>query len=558
MNPRFPNVGKQSWQRSLWAAAETIVKMAIGQGVEPEQLTEDGLYEICQTLADQDRTCRHSDSILAEFRKTIREAKLTDQFPKLAIKIKEPYRIKLEDSPDGFRKEVEALLRWKQADFAAGRPREGQHSKATAKLLEHTVTFFYGYAVNVDNRKGIVTLATLVTEELVTSYTEWSINVRRKNGRSFRGSLGLLYAALRHNPRYKDLDLSWFQPLLKSIPVDSESQVAGRKAKRMLPYETLQSVVGKIRALRPAAALKGSKFLATVVRDELLMEWLLTLVWRQRNIRECRIGGSTPNLFKGPIPRSASVARPQWVREMEQKNTEETFWQWLDGKMHEGYGTATVIPGKVARIETTEVERHQVSGLLRVVSNQIERDPLPKTVALAGVGEHAGWRLEAKVSSDGSFEFPPVIDGDYVLNTPMGSPLFVESVSLAGRSKATDVLRLRPGVQATELDVILQPTSATISGSMKSKGSDSRKPGVILQAEENRNVIVLTPDQNGKFEAVNVPPGDYRLFAWSNLMEAEYRNAAVLAQLEKRYKEIHVDNDSHISGVELEPISSGN
>jgi hypothetical protein len=139
-----PDIPK-CWQAILAAfplgRRRDIVKMAIGQGIEPEQMTEDGLYEICQKLADQDRACRHSNSILAEFRKTIRQAKLADQFPNLRIAIKEAYRIKLEAWPDGIRKEVEALLKWKQADFAPGRPREAKHSKATAKRLEDTFAY---------------------------------------------------------------------------------------------------------------------------------------------------------------------------------------------------------------------------------------------------------------------------------------------------------------------------------------------------------------------------------------------------------------------------------
>jgi hypothetical protein len=70
-------------------------------------------------------------------------------------------------------------------------------------------------------------------------------------------------------------------------------------------------------------------------------------------------------------------------------------------------------------------------------------------------------------------------------------------------------------------------------------------------------VTVVTPDSNRAFIARNLPPGNYRLFAWSGIEDAEYRNAAELARLKKNSTEIHVDNDSHLTGVELILIPSG-
>jgi integrase len=61
--------------------------------------------------------------------------------------------------------------------------------------------------------------------------------------------------------------------------------------------------------------------------EELLIKWLTMLPWRQRNIRECRISGSNPNIFKSKIPNYISVDKPAWVQMEEQKNPEAEFWQ---------------------------------------------------------------------------------------------------------------------------------------------------------------------------------------------------------------------------------------
>jgi integrase len=137
-----------------------------------------------------------------------------------------------------------------------------------------------------------------------------------------------LYAAIRDYHKYKSLDLSWFPALLKSIPLVSETESLDRKVARMLPYSDIKQIPGKISLARKELAGREPKELAALVRDELLMTWLLLLPWRQRNLRECRIGGPNPNLFKAPLPKSSLVARPVWVRDIEAANPNACFWQF--------------------------------------------------------------------------------------------------------------------------------------------------------------------------------------------------------------------------------------
>ena len=63
-------------------------------------------------------------------------------------------------------------------------------------------------------------------------------------------------------------------------------------------------------------------------QQELLVKWLVTLPWRQRDVRECRISGPVPNLFRGKIPPFSEIDKPEWVRDEERKNPEAEFWQF--------------------------------------------------------------------------------------------------------------------------------------------------------------------------------------------------------------------------------------
>lgn len=58
------------------------------------------------------------------------------------------------------------------------------------------------------------------------------------------------------------------------------------------------------------------------------MSWLAMLPWRQRNIRECRISGPEPNVFKARIPIDSEMKKPDWVLQEQCKNPGAEFWQF--------------------------------------------------------------------------------------------------------------------------------------------------------------------------------------------------------------------------------------
>jgi integrase len=70
------------------------------------------------------------------------------------------------------------------------------------------------------------------------------------------------------------------------------------------------------------------KQVARLVAQELLIKWLTVLAWRQRNVRECRIAGSSPNLFKAKIPPFSDIDMPEWVQQELQRNRDAEFWQF--------------------------------------------------------------------------------------------------------------------------------------------------------------------------------------------------------------------------------------
>ena len=145
-------------------------------------------------------------------------------------------------------------------------------------------------------------------------------------GLALRTNLGMLRAALRYHPVHHLINVDWYDPLLASIPLESKSERKKRKAYKYLEYSVLEQIPNLIRLEH--AKTRKSMLASRLAMRELLMKWLITLPWRQLNIRECRVSGPEPNLFKGPIPPFSDLTKPDWVIEEETMNPNAVFWQF--------------------------------------------------------------------------------------------------------------------------------------------------------------------------------------------------------------------------------------
>jgi hypothetical protein len=194
-----------------------------------------------------------------------------------------------------------SLLKWKQQKFVRGRPQKTRHRPVSARLLENCISRLYGFAVQIEGWKDIRSLPELFCEEVVSAFAEWAVNSRDLS----RGSilrLSMIYGALRHHPEYKDRDYEWFSDLCDLLPEDDKEGRAARKAKRKVSYKALLKVPELIRASRPKGCT-DPKEAGWLIHDELLIKWITTLPWRQRNIRECRLGApAEANIFLAPFP----------------------------------------------------------------------------------------------------------------------------------------------------------------------------------------------------------------------------------------------------------------
>jgi integrase len=339
--PREPEV-PEPWQPILAvvekAGCKGIVRYAIRQRVAPCNFSDGTLNAWGETMFARGRSYSTVQADKSIFRRVLRDCGFAKKLPRLSQpQNSRQYGIPLSSFPAQLRDQVARLLEWKQAPFALKRPRRCRHRAVTAQMLESAITRLYGFVTKVEptlsniggtrteQREAINNLVELVTQEGVTSFVQWSINDRKMASSSVTGDLALLYSAVRHYPPLKSQNFSWFSDLLMQIPPHLQSAVDDRKLRKYLPYDVVADIPLKIDDERRNMPEGASRKQALLVRNGLLIRWLTTLPWRQRNIRECKLG---VNLVKAEVPQMGGIEIPTWVQARVRTNPNETFWQF--------------------------------------------------------------------------------------------------------------------------------------------------------------------------------------------------------------------------------------
>jgi Phage integrase family len=303
-----------------------IVRYVTRIGKVPGSLCEDDLAAWRQERAKAGRSLQDAETDCSRFRAAIVRAGLSAKFPLIKPRAK-CYGIALADMHPDLRREVEDTLEWKQNDFQLDRPSGARIRASSAKRLSNLFSLATGYVQNVAHEPEVTSLSDLITRDHIAGYATWAINTRKVKGQPLSTGLGMIYAALRHNPRYKALNLSWFANIVDQLPVEPQSTIDQRKARKYIPYAEAEQIPDRIRAQRKKAKSPNPHTLAIHARNELLMLWLVILPWRQMNIRDCRITGNTPNLFDAPISPFSMISRSSWVAEQECASPGTSFWQ---------------------------------------------------------------------------------------------------------------------------------------------------------------------------------------------------------------------------------------
>jgi len=312
----WESVWPQCKERNCVGLATSLMKLRS----EPQFVTEEDLNSWIFQYVIGGRSLTTARDRAEKFRAILaRERAVTDGTPS-ASKAAEL------TIPNSFRSEVERLMRWKTGSYSSGRAHRGAISEETAKKIGHTFCALNRFAQAELNLPAPQSIAEVVNNSLIDRYLDWKINEQGLLGQTLLTRMQGIKGALRH-PDYRHLLGSWFDDLLEGISIESEDQLAEKRAAKQVPYETTATIYTKIHAERFSSTRHGAKALATTIRNELAMKWLIILPWRCSNLVGCRIGGDRPNLFKGPLSSSSLISVNDWARGALDADPKAEFWQ---------------------------------------------------------------------------------------------------------------------------------------------------------------------------------------------------------------------------------------
>lgn len=310
----------------------------------------------------------------AIFLKTLRNCGFVKRQPVAAAR-EQRYGVPVKDLPEPLKSQVEALKAWAMksdddgewhSDWEQYGEEEEQNyielREVTATKVIDEICRAYGYVRNVCNKAdGIDSLERLLREPIFRSYRGWMLYERKLGGTGIKTRLGTLFSSLKQYPAASHINLTWVPALLQSISATPQKEVRARKSERLVTMAALETIPDLLRKERnklvahhnrveksesssrrrghaPSTEEKLAKGRATrlvrisvLAQQELIIRFLLTLVWRNENLSECRIlpiGDRPANLFKGPVVPKPGKDIPEWADKLMRSDPNVPLYQF--------------------------------------------------------------------------------------------------------------------------------------------------------------------------------------------------------------------------------------
>lgn len=163
-----------------------------------------------------------------------------------------------------------------------------------------------------------------------------------------------------------------------------------------------------------------------------------------------------------------------------------------------------------------------------------------------GAGDAAIFSLGrpgGRVADDWTFELTGLFGTRVVTVSGLGSGWRLEAVRLGGADITDAGFEARGSQSVSGLEVILTSRSTEISGTATDANGRPLKDYVVLVFAQDearwthptqRYTMVSRPDQDGRFAARNLPPGDYLAVALDYLEEGTSSDRLLLESLRRR------------------------
>jgi hypothetical protein len=191
------------------------------------------------------------------------------------------------------------------------------------------------------------------------------------------------------------------------------------------------------------------------------------------------------------------------------------------------------------------------------ISSEYDAEKWQKKVSSARVVLHrivgsAEQEWAAPLDSAGHFDFGAIDSGTYEVYLRGVQGLYVESIFGNGRGETSNLVTIPANGGTVAYEVVTGRTSASIVGTAEI-AQDARKPSVLLHQLDGREDYLLQVDDAGHFQAVDIVPGRYRIYAWNDIAQIPYRDERFLDSCKSQAQDVDFSDDTHMVGIVITP-----
>jgi hypothetical protein len=227
-----------------------------------------------------------------------------------------------------------------------------------------------------------------------------------------------------------------------------------------------------------------------------------------------------------------------------------------DGTEHHGSAVLALGPAAMSIVKVQESIPARIEGTIHWSGGEPARRP--SSIVLYGRLSNKRRKYIAQIDKNGSFSFPFVQEGDYVVKPSPGDNVYVYSVSIHGKELPNQYVTVQSGAAPLSLDVELSAKAASISGVVSRVQEIDGDCGVVIESVESGQVRALKADSRGHFVATGLGPGEYRLYAWPSLEEVQYGNPLFLRRFVDRSTTVSLHEAMTATQVDVPLIEGAN
>jgi carboxypeptidase family protein len=119
-----------------------------------------------------------------------------------------------------------------------------------------------------------------------------------------------------------------------------------------------------------------------------------------------------------------------------------------------------------------------------------------------------------------TFTIADTTPGTYRLEGTPPPPFYIKSAMLGGRDLTREEVLI--GQSAGQLDIVIGDDGGSIEGVVQDSDGQPAARAAVMAMQEGRSPRNFMGGADGHFRLANLPPGDYRIYAWDDITQVEY------------------------------------